>query len=350
MVDWSLARRIARLSSADGAPVDLGVDLAGWARSAEAAVSEYSGLTLAAPAPPVREVSRADWVDANLSTLAELLDPVAGRLEGRMERAGPLAGALRLGAQATLAAEAGLVMGFVSQRVLAQYDLSLLAPEPDPSLLFVSRNLDNAVRRLDVDRESFLAWVVTHEMTHVFQFQGVPWLRDHLGGLLREYLETVEVRIERGAAGGLPSLPDVSKLVSDFREGGLAALVQSREQREILARVQAAMSVIEGYSDHVMDALAPQLVPKPEGLREAMERRRASKSAPERIIERLLGLDMKLRQYELGARFCAAVVEAAGVDALNRVWESPESLPTTRELDHPDEWLVRIGSSEPAAA
>ena len=111
------------------------------------------------------------------------------------------------------------------------------------------------MRELDVDRDTFFGWIVLHELTHVFQFQGVPWLRDHLGGLVREYLATVEVRIERGAAGGLPSLPDPAKLVEAFREGGLAALVQTREQRALMDRMQAVMAVIEGYSEHVMDAL-----------------------------------------------------------------------------------------------
>jgi coenzyme F420 biosynthesis associated uncharacterized protein len=349
MVDWSLARQIARFASGGDEPVDLGVDLGAWARRAEGAVGRYTGLALAEPAPPPRSISRSEWADLNLTTLSDMLDPVAGRLESRLGAAGPLAGALRAGASATLAAEAGLVMGYVSQRVLGQYELSLLQPEAPASLLFVTRNLDRAVRDLAVDRDSFVGWVVTHELTHVFQFQGVPWLRDHLGGLMREYLDTVEVRIERGAAGGLPSLPDPTKLVSAFREGGLAALVQTREQRDIMRRIQATMAVVEGYSEHVMDALAPELLSAPEGLRVAMERRRASRSAPERVLQRLLGLDMKMRQYELGAAFCEAVVQRAGIEGLNHVWDGPEALPDLRELSDPDAWLERVAAA-PAAA
>ncbi len=145
-------------------------------------------------------------------------------------------------------------MGYMSQRVLGQYELSLLQPEVPPRLLFVTPNLRRAVHDLEVDEESFLRWVVLHEVTHVLQFSGVTWLREHLGALLREYLATVEVRIERGAAGGLPSLPDPSLIVERFREGGLAALVQTREQRRIMERIQCAMAVVEGYSEHVMDA------------------------------------------------------------------------------------------------
>jgi uncharacterized protein (DUF2342 family) len=356
--------------------------------------------------PDAELVTREQWVSVNLDTLAGLLDPVAERLESRMEFAGPLAGALKAAASATLAAEAGLVMGYVSQRVLGQYEVPLLGPMPDrahpaepgasrdphpahpaepgasrdphpahpaepgasrdphpahpaepgasglapPRLLFVAPNLRKAVRELQVEPDAFHRWICAHELTHVFQFQGVPWLREHMSGMVREYLATVDVRIDRGAAGGLPSLPSPGRLVEAFREGGLAAIVQTREQRELMARVQAAMAVIEGYSEHVMDAIAREAIPGHEKLRTAMDARRRSRSAPERIVERLLGLDFKLRQYELGKRFCDAVAEAAGMEGLNRVWDSPEALPSLEELEKPNAWLERLGPAPAAAA
>jgi coenzyme F420 biosynthesis associated uncharacterized protein len=183
----------------------------------------------------------------------------------------------------------------------------------------------------------------------VLQFSGVPWLRDHLGGLMRSYLATVEVRIERGSAGGLPSLPNPARLLESFREGGLVALVQTREQRAIMDRMQAVMSVIEGYSEHVMDAVGEQVLPAYEGLRDAMERRRRSRSAPERVLQRMLGLDLKMRQYEQGKRFCDAVAERHGVATVNLVWESPDALPTLAELDDPEAWVARVGGSRAAA-
>ncbi len=197
------------------------------------------------------------------------------------------------------------------------------------------------MRDLDVDADSFGRWICAHELTHVFQFQGVPWLREHMGGLLRRYVATLEVRIQSGSAGGLPSLPDPGRLVEAFREGGLAALVQNPEQRALMDEIQATMSVIEGYSEHVMDAIAAEVIPDHEQLREAMDRRRRSRSAPQRIIERLLGFDVKLRQYEQGKQFADAVVGLAGIEGLNRVWSSPEALPSAGELQHPRQWLER---------
>ena len=350
MVDWSLALQIAGFAAGSDPKVDLGVDLVGRTRALETEVIAYTGLEPATPVPEAELFSRRQWAAMNLDSLSHLLEPVADRLDERFEFAGPLAGALRMGAGATLAAEAGLVIGYVSQRVLGQYELGLLQPEVTPRLVFVAPNLERAARDLDVDRDSFFDWIALHELTHVFQFQGVPWLRDHFAGLVRSYLETVEVRIDRGSAGGVPLLPQPAKLVEAFREGGLAALVQTRTQRDIMGKIQAMMSVIEGYSEHVMDALGERVLPSYAGLRDAMERRRRSRSAPERVLERLLGLDFKMRQYEVGKSFCDAVAAEGGMHALNRVWDSADALPTLGELSHPAAWLERVPGERPAAA
>jgi coenzyme F420 biosynthesis associated uncharacterized protein len=347
MVDWTLARRIAQLAAGSGTEEEPPFNAAVLSAEMEGPVAGYTRLAVASPTPPAELVSRAEWASVNLDTLSQILDPVAARLDDRLGFAGPLAGALRIGASATLAAEAGLVMGYMSQRVLGQYDVSLLGGDTDPRLLFVGQNLASAVRDLDVDADSFGRWICAHELTHVFQFQGVPWLREHMSGLLRRYVETLEVRIQKGSAGGLPSLPDPARLVEAFRDGGLASLVQSPEQRALMDQVQAAMSVIEGYSEHVMDAIAAEFIPDHEELRAAMDRRRRSRSAPQRIIERLLGFDVKLRQYEQGKRFADAVAAQAGIEGLNRAWSSPEALPTIGELQHPRQWLER---TEPTAS
>ncbi|MEA2375879.1 MAG: hypothetical protein QOD53_2342, partial [Thermoleophilaceae bacterium] len=196
MVDWSLARQIARFASGGGGgAAELDVDLDDLVARSEQDLRDYTGLDLDAPIPAPEKVTRAEWADVNLTSLCKLLDPVTERLSQRLDAAGPFAGPLRAVTGATLAAESGLVMGYMSQRVLGQYEVSLLEVETKPRLLFVAPNLAKAVRDLQVDQDSFMHWIVLHELTHVFQFSGVPWLRAHLSSLLREYMRTVEVRM-----------------------------------------------------------------------------------------------------------------------------------------------------------
>ena len=348
MVDWSLARRVAGLAGATPGPTDVGIDVIATARRLEPEVAGYTGLKPVGETPPAELVNREEWADANLTTFSHLLTPVADRMSERLGRSGPIAGPLRLAAGATIAAEAGLITGYMSQRVLGQFELSLIQPEAPTRLLFVAPNLEKAIAEMDLEREPFIDWIVLHELTHVMQFTGVPWLRDHLGGLLKRYLDSVEVRIDTGAAGGIPSMPNLGDLVERFREGGLMALIQSSEQRDLMDQLQPVMAVIEGYSEHVMDALGESLVPGYLKLRDAMDRRRRSRSAPERLLQKLLGLDMKMKQYELGKKFCDAVVAEGGMEALNRVWRSPADMPTARELDDPTSWVERT-ALEPAA-
>ncbi|MEA2426996.1 MAG: hypothetical protein QOF37_624 [Thermoleophilaceae bacterium] len=351
MVDWSLARQLARFAAKAGStpPPLPDTDFATLVADSERHLRDYTRLEPVGGIPAPEVVDREEWAEVNVDSLGSLLGPVTDRLGSRFDGAGPFAGPLRTAAGATVAAECGLVLGYMSQRVLGQYELSLLEPERPPRLLFVGPNLARAIRDLDIDADSFLRWIVLHEVTHVLQFSGVPWLREHMGALMREYLGTVEVRIERGAAGGLPSMPNMNDLVERFREGGLVALVQTHEQRRIFDRIQAVMSVIEGYSEHVMDVVGEQVLPAYEGLRDAMERRRHNRSAPERVLQRMLGLDLKMRQYELGKRFCDAVAEKHGIETLNRVWNSPESIPTLAEIEDPEAWVARVRGELAAA-
>lgn len=384
MVDWATARRVAGFAARSDVVPDVGQDVAALTAEFEPRVSAYTGLVPAVPIPRPELVSRQGWAEANLVAMEGLMEPVEERLGERFQSAGRFAAPLRIAAGTALAAELGLVTGYMSQRVLGQYELSLLAGTARPRLLFVASNLVGAASALAVDRDAFIRWVTVHELTHALQFGGVPWLRDHLGGLLREYLATVDVSFGSDAAdssgdgartgsgndgpgegtrpgsgdgpragstgggrtGGLlgrlrgMDIPDPADLAERFREGGLAALVQTEDQRRLMDRMQAAMAVVEGHAEHVMDALAPELVPQHEGLRDAMDRRRASRSAPERVLMRLLGMEMKMRQYRLGKEFCDAVVAEGGIEGLNRVWRGPDALPTLAQLERPHEWIA----------
>jgi coenzyme F420 biosynthesis associated uncharacterized protein len=185
-----------------------------------------------------------------------------------------------------------------------------------------------------------------HEVTHAVQFSAVPWLHAHVAGLVRELLKTAEVRIDTPRKLRVPTGEEMRRIVGALREGDLISIVTSSAERQTLDRVQAVMAVIEGHAEHVMDVVAPDLLPSLPKLRAALDRRRRSQSGMSRLVGRLLGLDLKLRQYEQGKYFCDEVVRLGGTEALAHVFSAPEALPTLEELRSPGMWLERTGSSE----
>ncbi len=245
-----------------------------------------------------------------------------------------VAGPLRNAAGAVLGAEIGGLTGLLSQRVLGQYELVLLDADAPERLLMVAPNLREAAERLDVDEADLVTWVTVHEMTHAVQFTAVPWLREHLASHLRQLLESVDVKFDAKALMQMPSL-------ERLKEGGLVTLVAGPERMAIIDSVQATMAVIEGHAEHVMDAVGREVLPSLDDLRAALNRRRREKSPALVLFEKLLGLELKMKQYELGRSFCDAVVDAGGIEALNRVWSGPGSLPTLGEIEQPDLWLDR---------
>ncbi len=345
IVDWVVAEwiatRVARLGAAaqeDG----LGrIDLGELATDAEARVVAYTGLAPTAPLPAPEGVSRPEWVRANLSSMRKLMEPMLTKAGDGL---GPLKPAAQLAIGFTVSGEVGLLVGYMAQRVLGQYELVLLeeVDPPPPRLLFVLPNLDKAVTNFKADQREFLTWVTLHEVTHAVQFSGVPWLQAHLSGLVREIMATAEVRLDTKRRFSLPSLAELRRVGSALRRGDLIGVVTNAAERETIDRVQAVMAVIEGHAEHVMDAVAPELLPSLPHLRQSLDERRANQSRCSRLIGRLLGLELKLRQYERGKIFCDAVVAAAGPAALTQVFSAPEALPTLTEIEDPPAWLARM--------
>jgi len=343
MVDWFLAQRLARYVAGEPDARPPRVDLAALADDSAERVIAYTGLTPAHPLPAAEWVGRAEWIAANVGSMRALLDPPLSKVGQGL---GATKHAVRLGAGVVLTAEVGVVLGFLAQRVLGQYELVLLDTTPadrPPRLLFVLPNLGAAGRAFGADEREFLHWVALHEVTHAVQFAGVPWLQSHMAGMVRELLSHAEVRIDARRALRMPGADDLKRLAAAVRSGDIISLVASERERATLERMQATMAVLEGHAEHVMDAVGAPLLPSLPKLRAALEARRRSQSAPARLLAKLLGLEMKLRQYEQGKRFCDAVVREAGVEALNRVWIGPEMLPSTAELDAPLEWVRRTG-------
>ncbi|HEX8103486.1 MAG TPA: zinc-dependent metalloprotease [Solirubrobacteraceae bacterium] len=346
MIDWRLAGLVAQGVASAGPAVPAGADapfraLAGPAEESARLVGAYTGLVPVAPLPVAQAVDRPGWIGFNLRGMRGVLDPVADRL-GR--GFGPLGAPLRAAGGGLLALEVGALSGVLAQRVMGQYEFPVLDPSVPARLLFVAPNLAHAARSLQADPDDLLRWVALHEITHALQFGGVPWLREYVADAVRGLLEEVDVRLDLGklAGGG-----DLRAAVEAARRGDLVTFMLGDEQRERLERMQAFMAVLEGYAEHVMDAVGAQVLPNLGELRAALDQRRRERSGLLRLFEKLIGFDMKMRQYVQGKAFCDGVVAREGIAALNRVWDAPERMPTPAELQDPGAWLDRTG---PAAA
>jgi coenzyme F420 biosynthesis associated uncharacterized protein len=350
-IDWGTAQRIGQLVA--GSPPYGGVRAASVQPAAHEfarRVSTYSGLEPHTALPPVEAVDRSTWIAANLRNMRPLLGPLSERMD---DHGGPLAGSLRSLSALLLGAQVGALTGVLAQRVLGQYDLALLDPSAPPRLLLLAPNLALTARSLGVDRDEVVAWVTIHEVTHAVQFSSAAWLRGHLEGMVRELIDGLTATLDQSlwrrwrrppGAGGRSRLPDpneLRELVELARRGELLRLTLGEDRWQVVDRIQATMSLIEGHAEHTMDAVGIELLPSIPRLRAAMTRRRATRSLPWRVFERILGLSLKLRQYELGRKFCDAVVADAGPAALARAWRGPDALPTSAELQAPQAWLAR---------
>ena len=343
MIAWGVAERVGSAIAGDGAGfAELPGDLQALGERSVAAVLATTGLEPSAPLPPPLAVDRAAWITANLGIMRATIGPLEAQLERQV--AG-LPGPLRGAAGSVVAAEAGAVVGYMGRRVLGQYEV-VMSPEPigTPRLLLVAPNIHEAAARLLVPLDDLLAWVTVHEVTHAVQFASAPWLRGHLAGMLGELLAGAEVDLGKGARAALPSLDDLRGVWGRARTDGILALAAGPERTAILDRMQAAMALVEGHAEHVMDAAGVSLVRDLPRLRRALDAGRTERSPMAAMLERLLGMDLKLRQYREGRAFCDAVVARAGMDGLNAAFAGAEQLPTLGEIADAELWLSRVAA------
>ncbi len=360
MVDWNLAVATATRLVRPGPEVsrdEARAIVAELRRHAKASEGHVRAFTRMLPETgddtPILVVDRPGWVRANVAGFRELLKPLLDKMQ---ERRGSTPGGAVLGAVGgkVTGVELGMLLSFLASRVLGQYETFAPATRELPAgengggrLLLVAPNIVHVERELDVQPHDFRLWVCLHEETHRTQFTAVPWLRDHLEGEIQSFLGETEVdpttfleRVREAAqslAGGRPE----GEVGDDGHS--IVELVQSPAQREILGRLTAVMSLLEGHADFVMDGVGPAVVPSVAEIREKFQQRRAKgASRLDLALRKLLGLDAKLRQYKDGERFVRAVVEQVGMDGFNRVWTSPNTLPTKAEIAKPADWVARV--------
>lgn len=335
LVDWDFAVTVGARIAGPGPEVSpeeasaAVLELREGADRSTPLVHEFTGLQAAPGAAPVLVVDRRGWLRANADGFAKILSPVVDKL---VEKKGPpSAFAESIGARVT-GAEVGLMLGFLSSKVLGQFD-----PFHDPHgrLLLVAPNIVHVEREIGADPTDFRLWVCLHEETHRVQFTANPWLGDHLLAQMHAVADT----LEPGAL--VDSLRRGADAIRSG-EGSVLDLVSSPEQKEILDRVTGVMSLLEGHADVVMDGVGPTVIPSVAQIRKKFNQRRKGVGSLDKLLRRLLGLDAKMAQYRDGAVFVRHVVDKVGMDDFNAVWTGPETLPTKAEITDPDAWVARV--------
>lgn len=350
LVDWAWAERVA-VRVAGKVPVlhpttraQLHADYRKLLAEIEVPLGEYTGTSLSLASTDVEVMDRPAWIRANLRSFRQLLAPIEELYRERAEEDAPGASiTTQRSARLILSVELGLLLGYLSRRVLGQYDLNLLGDSSRPaSLFFVEPNLQQVEHTLGVPGDEFRRWIALHEATHAYEFQLHPWVRDYLSTLVRTYLRLLTEDM-RKAHGGEAVSAVLLRLADNLRKGhNLISALQTPRQREVLSRLQALMSLAEGYSNHVMNVVGGDLLSHHALIHERVEHRQRQRSRAEHLLLRMTGLSLKMEQYRRGEQFVDAVTEARGVAFANRAWECAENLPTEVEIAEPHQWIRRM--------
>ena len=348
LIDWGQAQQVAlRVSQWEQASIpDRAARRAQYMRLVERSeplIAEYLNVRLPQPINRVYVVDRREWLEANFASFEVVFEPVEqlySRVGARQSAVGSALGQIN---SKLVGSQMGILLGFIARRVLGQYDLSLLSPDPEVrgSLYFVEPNIARVQTQLGLSDEDFRLWIALHEVTHVFQFEGYPWVRPYFNDLLRQFMEQVSSQLE-SLGVGLPQL--LSRLVQGRSSGRhWIERMLTPEQQRIFDQLQALMSLVEGYSNHIMNAIGGQLLPSFQQIEQRIQQRQHNRTLVEELFNRITGMDLKLAQYKQGEAFVNAVASARGVQFINRVWERPEHLPTMAEIRDPQKWIARMG-------
>lgn len=345
-IPWSLAVRVAD-RVAGSHPLESTYHIESFRRQAPALleragelVGEETGLIPGGSAG-VEVVGRTDWVRRNVEFFSRLMEPAEAKIAGRLNQAG-VVGAKAAGfARRIVAAETGALLGVMSRRVLGQYELVLPTDESDGDIVFlVGPNVLAMERANQFNPDEFRFWLALHESAHRAQFTAVPWMQDYFLSLVRGLIESAEP--ERGRFKRIiEEIRAAGEGETDFiGEAGLLGLFASDSQRELIDKVQALMSVLEGHGHVIMDRIGARHLVTQKRMSSILKRRRMDARAA--AFFRITGLEMKLRQYELGEKFVLAVEREAGWEAVDLVWQGEHSLPTLDEIHDPSAWLARV--------
>ncbi len=376
-VDWARAEQVAKLIATRHATPP--AELSGWdppIEQIEQQIEDVTGLRSAAGTATAELIDRPAWIHANIVSFRTLLEPVLDRLNARRPTGSGAGAATALTRQLT-AAELGTLLGWMSTRVLGQYDVlvgrdaggdqadatgtvdgigagggTVVADSTgagggigtgDGAVYLVAANLAGAELKYGFDPVAFRTWVLVHELTHRAQFTGVPWMRGYFTGLVDQALKAVNPDPQALLSALKDALRNRAEARQQVRDSGIAGLIAGPEQRQVIARIGGLMSLLEGHGDVTMTRAAGALVPNADRFARVLAERRRRANPLSRLILRLTGMEGKLNQYAAGERFIDAVEAVGGPRVIDTCWTSPEHLPSLDEIRAPELWLRRMG-------
>ncbi|KAA0979479.1 zinc-dependent metalloprotease [Paeniglutamicibacter gangotriensis] len=370
LINWDLAATTAATLVGAGpvlTPAQIAAVVADLRTKADASVEHVHRITGLEAAKDLRDsqvliVDRPGWARANTQSFEAMLAPAMEQLA--KTRGEKISEATQVLSSLATGVEMGAILAFMSSKVLGQYDpfAGLLRADLPAGgrLMLVAPNIVAIERELKVDTDDFRLWVTLHEQTHRVQFAAAPWLREHLQSKIAELLasllaepealgerlraaasEVVRGKKELGSAAGTKTDTGIPPA-----QNGLLAGLRTGEQKAIISHITAVMSLLEGHANVVMDAVDSSIVPSVRTIRQRFGGRGKDRSALEKWMRKLLGLDAKMRQYADGQRFVTKAVKLMGMEGFNKVWEGEENLPTEHELHHPEAWVTRMSGAD----
>lgn len=352
-VDWDIAKKFAYKTAGhdpyraqhyrDG----LEQDFDRYTAQAEALVEQCTGLRSLSGNARGRVTGRQGWIDANLASFRRLLRPVVAKLGEHLNE-----GAMRGLGGKIAGAELGVMLGWMSKRVLGQYDLLVIEdehPEEQDIVYYVAPNVLSLEQRYAFPPQEFRLWLALHEVTHRAQFTGVPWMRQHFLGLVESTMEELDPDPKR-------LMEAVSRVVEARRrgedalaQGGVMGLFASEQQLEVINEVAGLMSLLEGHGDVTMDRAGLGLVPSAPRFARVLRNRRQNVRGVARVFQKISGLEAKMKQYAEGEHFIAVVENHGGAQLLDRAWAEPANVPSIKEIRQPELWIARVAPADIAA-
>ena len=348
LIDWNIVRRTSiQVSQSHQVPVNNRAaareQYTEMVRRSEPLIADYLQVNLPEPIQRIIVMDRREWLEANITNFTgvfQFIEDLYQRNASQQTIGAVMAAGIN---RRVMSGQVGVLLGVLARKVLGQYDLSLLAPEPTAgALYFIEPNVSQIQRGLGLDAHDFRLWIALHETTHAYEFEAYPWVREHFNSLLQRYFDTVNEQLQ-GFRGGLG--PVLARIFQNIGQGQhwMEAL-QTPTQPALFNELQALMSLVEGYSNHIMNAIGVQVLPNFAEIEQRIEQRKGARSLGEQLFNRITGMDLKMQQYQQGQLFVDTVVHQRGIAFATKAWHSAANLPTMDEIRQPERWIRRMDS------